>query len=74
MIYLIKRKDYYEILEAECKTHMPFFTIGNYGRHFYYSYLASDGKYGEFDGRKIIDKTTSKSMDFARKKWAEYLI
>lgn len=74
MIYLIKRYSYYEIIEAECKTNMPFTNAGGFDRHFYYRYKISEGNYGEFDGRKIVAKTTSKSMEFAHKKWAEYLV
>ena len=53
---------------------MPFTNAGGFDRHFYYRYKISEGNYGEFDGRKIVAKTTSKSMEFAHKKWAEYLV
>ena len=72
MIYLVKFKNEYEVLEARCKSNKPF-TDAYGNRHFFYVTIL-DGSKIEFDGRKIVDSTTSKNMEFARNKWAEYLI
>jgi len=72
MFYLIKKKDSYKVVEATCKNWQRWTKFSG-GSHYEYN-GAGDDKGVHFTSDDIIEKSTSKSRQFANRRWAEYLI